>query len=314
MGGAEFPCAGGVLGGSIPVMTGDLGRPVVVGFDGSPSSSAALDAAAVEALTLGVPLRIVHAYVWPIFYATLANVPYEPGEWEPPPAIRAELDATAERLAGRYGGLAVRTCVMAGSGGQVLVAESADAAMVVVGGRGVGGVAGLLAGSVAPHVAAQAGCPVLVVRVGQSLRPEGGPVIVGVDGSASSLAALRFACDWAQHREAEVEVVTADPQAFQTTPARLAAWTASVLREHPSVRIATSVVEDVASHALLVASRSARLVVVGSRQRGELASLVHGSVGLDLIRRSACPVMVVRGDSPTSAQLPARTIATGQWA
>ena len=114
-------------------MTDDLGRSVVVGFDGSPSSSAALDAAAKEALVLGVPLRIVHAYVWPIFYATLANVPYRPGEWEPPAAVRAELDATAERLAGQHVGLAVRTSVMAGSGGPVLAAESVDAAMVVPG-------------------------------------------------------------------------------------------------------------------------------------------------------------------------------------
>ena len=282
-------------------MTDDLGRPVVVGFDGSPSSSAALDAAAAEALNFGVPLRIVHAYVWPIFFATLANVPYQPGEWEPPPELRAQLDATAERLAGRHGGLAVRTSVMAGTGGPVLVSESADAAMVVVGGRGIGGVAGLLAGSVAPYVASHAHCPVLVVRVGQSLVPEGGTVIVGVDGSASSLAALRFACDWAQHRDAEVEAVTADPQASQTTLARLEAWVARVGRDHPSVRIRTSLVHDAASHALLVASRSARLVVVGSRHRGEIASLVNGSVGHDLIRRSACPVMVVPAGSPRLA-------------
>ena len=282
-------------------MTNDSGRPVVVGFDGSPSSSAALDAAAVEALTVGVPLQIVHAYVWPILYATLANVPYQPREWEPPPAIGAQLDATAERLADRHGGLAVRTRVMAGSGGPVLVSESADAAMVVVGGRGIGGVAGLLAGSVAPYVASHTHCPVLVVRVGQSLQPEGGTVIVGVDGSASSLAALRFACYWSRHRDAEVEVVTAEPPASLAALARLAASVASVGRDNPSVHIRTTLVTDAASHALLVASRSARLVVVGSRHRGEMASLVHGSVGHDLIRRSACPVMVVPGDNQRRA-------------
>ena len=59
--------------------TDDLHRPVVVGFDGSPSSASALDAAAVEAVRLGVP-GIVHAYVWPIFYASLTNVPFEPSE------------------------------------------------------------------------------------------------------------------------------------------------------------------------------------------------------------------------------------------
>jgi nucleotide-binding universal stress UspA family protein len=285
-----------------------------------------LDTAAAEALVHGAPLQIVHAYVWPIFYATLANVPYQPGEWEPPPAIAAQLEATAEQLAGRHSGLVVRTRVMAGSGGPVLVSESADAAMVVVGGRGIGGVAGLLAGSVAPYVASHAHCPVLAVRVGQSLLPKSGTVIVGVDGSASSLAALRFACEFAQDRDAEVEVVTAEPQSSQTTPARLEGWVAPVGLDHPSVRIRTSLVDDAASHALLAASRSARLVVVGSRRQGELASLVHGSVGHDLIRRSACPVMVVPGDCQRladkrpglavaeSTQLSTRTTATGQWA
>ena len=177
--------------------TDDLSRPVVVGFDGSPSSASALDAAATEAVRLGVGLRIVHAYVWPIFYASLANVPYEPSEWEPPASVRDELATTAARLAARHPGLDVTSRVMAGPGGSVLVRESADAALVVLGGRGIGGVAGLLAGSVAPHVAAHAHCPVMVVRVGHTPPGCCGRVVVGVDGSPSSRAALRFACAWA---------------------------------------------------------------------------------------------------------------------
>jgi nucleotide-binding universal stress UspA family protein len=45
--------------------------------------------------------------------------------------------------------------------------------------------------------------------------------------------------------------------------------------------------------ALVAASTAARLVVVGSRHRGELASIVLGSVGHTLIRRAACPVVIV---------------------
>lgn len=283
-------------------MSGDRDRPVVVGYDGSPSSCAALDEAAAEALSLGLPLHIVHAYPWPIFYATLANVPFRPGEWEPPPAVRAQLDAAAARLIGRHGGLAVRTLVMAGTGGPVLVDASVGAALVVVGGRGIGGITGVLTGSVASYVASHAHCPVLVVRAAQSALPEDGPVVVGVDGSASSLAALRFACEWAARRGAAVEVITAEAAATPTGRARLSTLAGSVRREHPSVAIRSSLVEGAASSALLVASRSARLVVVGSRNLSGVASLVHGSVGHDLIRHSACPVAVVHDGAPSSGR------------
>jgi len=127
-------------------MNSFLGAPVVVGVDGSSSAASAVDAAAAEALALGVPLRIVHAHVWPIFHAALANVPYRSSDWQPPAAITAMVQAMADRVAGRHPGLVVQTSVVAGGGGVVLVEASAQAGMVVVGGRGVGGLAGLLAG------------------------------------------------------------------------------------------------------------------------------------------------------------------------
>jgi nucleotide-binding universal stress UspA family protein len=299
-------------------MNNDLDRPVVVGIDGSSSAASALDTAAVEALALGVPLRIVHAYVWPIFYASLANVPYQSSEWEPAPAVTAMLDTTAKRVESVHPGLVVHTSVLAGGGGPVLVEASADASLVLVGSRGVGGLAGLLAGSVAPYVAAHAHCPVIVVREGQTTVAAGGHVSVGVDGTPSSLRALRFACEWARRRGAEVEAVHAvAPDRFDEpvpefdlkTPAevRLDDWVETVRHDFPTVHVRSAVVRASATDGLMSASRSARLIVVGSRHRGELASLVLGSVGHSLIRRSACPVAVVHGvtfgslDEPISA-------------
>jgi len=289
------------------VMNNDLDRPVVVGIDGSSSAASALDAAAAEAVALGVPLRIVHAYAWPIFYAALANLPYRPGDWEPAPAIRAMVNATATRVASEHPGLAVRTSVMAGGGGAVLVAASAAASVVVVGGRGVGGLAGLMAGSVAPHVASHAHCPVIVVHEGQTTAAAGGHVTVGVDGTSSSLRALRFACDWARRRGAEVEAVHAVDSGrfdepvpeFDRTPAevRIDGWVDGVRQDFPTLQVRSAVVRASATQALMAASRSARLIVVGSRHRGEIASLVLGSVGHELMRRSACPVAVAHGVS-----------------
>jgi nucleotide-binding universal stress UspA family protein len=281
----------------------DLHRPVVVGFDGSPSSASALDAAAVEAVRLGVPLRIVHAYVWPIFYASLTNVPYEPSEWEPPASVRDDLAATAERLATRHPGLDVQSRVMAGTGGPVLVAESDDASMIVVGGRGIGGLAGLLAGSVAPYVASHARCPVMVVRAGHNPPAGAGRVVVGVDGSPSSIAALWFAGSWAQGREATIEVIQAQPHPDPEASARLMRVIDAARSRFPSVPIDATITPEQASAALLTASRSANLVVVGSRNRGEIASVMRGSVGHDLVRRSGSPVVVVHGAAPGSAAL-----------
>jgi nucleotide-binding universal stress UspA family protein len=199
------------------------------------------------------------------------------------------------------------------------VEASADASLVVVGGRGVGGLAGLLAGSVAPYVASHARCPVIVAREGQTTVAAGGHVSVGVDGTPSSLKAFRFACEWARRRGAEVEALHAvDPDSFDEpvpefdlrTPAevRLDGWVDAVRPDFPAVHVRPVVVRASATDALMAASRSARLVVVGSRHRGEIASLALGSVGHGLIRRSACPVAVVHGVSTGSPDEPISAI------
>jgi nucleotide-binding universal stress UspA family protein len=215
--------------------------------------------------------------------------------------VRDDLAATAERLAARHPGLTVQSRVMAGTGGSVLVAESDDASMIVVGGRGIGGLAGLLAGSVAPYVASHARCPVMVVRAGHNPPAGAGRVVVGVDGSPSSVAALWFAGSWAQGRDATIEVIQAQPQPDPEASTHLMQVVDIARRRFPSVPIDATITLDPASAALLTASRSANLVVVGSRNRGEIASLMLGSVGHDLVRRSGSPVVVVHGTAPGSA-------------
>jgi len=98
--------------------------------------------------------------------------------------------------------------VMAGMPAALLVALSAEAQLAVVGQRGLGGFAGLLLGSVGAAVAAHAACPVLVVR-GATDPPQDGPVVVEVDGSPQSDAAVAFAVEAAAARGVSLRAVHA---------------------------------------------------------------------------------------------------------
>lgn len=80
--------------------------------------------------------------------------------------------------------------IVAGSAALALRHASAHAHLLVVGRRGLGGVRGLLLGSVSTDAAAHAQCPVVVVAED---APTSGPVVVGVDGSPSSHAAIGHA-------------------------------------------------------------------------------------------------------------------------
>ncbi len=201
--------------------------------------------------------------------------------------------------------------VLTGYPTTVLVAESATAPLVVVGDRGLGGFEGLLVGSVAPALAAHAHCPVVVVRgLGAGTpAPEGGPVVVGVDGSPTSESALGFAVEEALalgaslvavHAWQDVAVGDARGRLLHTDSVAdearagldegLAPWRA----KHPELVIEPVVVRDRPARALVRHSAGAQLVVVGSRGRGPLAGLLLGSVSQAVLHHAAGPVAVVR--------------------
>jgi nucleotide-binding universal stress UspA family protein len=276
--------------------------PVVVGFDSSPAAVRAMDVAAEEASAFGVPLVLVHVYSWPILWATLANIPFAAEQWRPAPEAVAAAESAAARLRTAHPGLDVSTAVPVGKGGEQLVAASTHASLLVVGDTGVRGLSGVLTGSVTPYVMTHAHCPVMVVRAAAATGRGGGDVCVGVDGTPSSLDALRFAAGWARRRGATLRAVYAvgrdsfdgaAPEYGGHTLAetRLHDWVSEGLGDGAAVDAA--VVRREPAGALVAASAAARLVVVGSRHRGELASIVLGSVGHTLIRRAACPVVIV---------------------
>jgi nucleotide-binding universal stress UspA family protein len=170
-------------------------RPILVGVDGSDSALSAAHWAAREAAVRQAPIRLVYAFGWMPVHDADDPVQIVP---EARDAIRRtaeeRLAVAAERVAEVAPDVAVSREVITGMPAALLVTLSKDAQLAVVGHRGLGGFAGLLLGSVGTALAAHAACPVVIVRGATETRPDG-PVVVGVDGSPQSGAALAFAVE-----------------------------------------------------------------------------------------------------------------------
>lgn len=138
------------------------------------------------------------------------------------------------------------------------------------------------------------------------------PLVVGVDGSESSLGAVDWAVDEAARHEVPLRLVYASlweryeggppsPSLDRPSDEVLAdniVGTAAerAHRRNPDVEVSTEVLPEEAVTALLREGHNASAVVTGSRGRGDLAGLLLGSVSLAVAARAHCPVIVVRGD------------------
>jgi nucleotide-binding universal stress UspA family protein len=285
---------------------------VIVGYDGSPESWAAVRVAAWEAQRRARALTLVHGYFERLPYGAYGWVPYQPIMDEVLADVRAMIGDAAKFLSEEHPELSVHTQLSANGGAATLVQASRTASLVVVGARGHGGFAGLSIGSVAAQTAAHARCPVMVIR-GPSRElpavPAPGPVIVGIDRSEQDRAALEFAFEEASLRGVPLVCVHvwwfADDvgesrnqydEAILDAAARrvVAEATADAARQHPGVPVEHRPIRDMnPSAALIEQSAHAGLVVVGRRGRGGFASLLLGSVGRDLIGHADAPVAVV---------------------
>lgn len=140
-------------------------------------------------------------------------------------------------------------------------------------------------------------------------------IVVGVDGSGQSAAALRYALEDAARGAARVWVVWAfdPPERWTATygitvpltvtdvTERLTARARGMVDEAlaqdvglTSVPVELKVLPGDATSVLVIASREADLLVVGHRGRGGVASTVLGSVGLGCVLHAHCSVTVVR--------------------
>jgi nucleotide-binding universal stress UspA family protein len=141
-------------------------KTIVVGVDGSEGGAAALEFAAGEAAFRGARLRVVSAWQIPaLAYRGEFGPPLDAATWD---ALRLRAEqvaddalAAVEKLHGSLEGEAV---TLQGHPADVLLEQGADAALIVVGRRGLGGFRSLLLGSVSQQVIQHADCPVVVVN------------------------------------------------------------------------------------------------------------------------------------------------------
>lgn len=206
--------------------------------------------------------------------------------------------------------LEVQAVVVGGSAGPVLVAESAGAAVTVIGHHGSGGFLGLAAGAVCVQLVLS-GCGPVVVTRGATRLHAGLPVVVGIDAGAPAAAATGFAFAEAALRgvplravyvwghepvggafappTVDVDFADAGGQAARLLAEALAGWG----DEYPDVKV-----ERLAPHglsppaAMLAESARAGLVVVGPPTAAE-GGLVSGTVVATLVHQAGCPVAVV---------------------
>ncbi|WP_193597928.1 universal stress protein [Microbacterium sp. YJN-G] len=143
------------------------------------------------------------------------------------------------------------------------------------------------------------------------------PVLVGVDGSDSSLGALRYATRLATALGAPLRVVTTWEYPPLVDVMSSAEWSPeadaamilesslnTVFAGEPPEDMTTAVLPGPASPALIDESGGAEMLVLGNRGRGGFASLLLGSVSSACVTHAHCPVVVVHrtsGGPPTGS-------------
>ncbi|MFE1827159.1 universal stress protein [Streptomyces yangpuensis] len=285
---------------------------VTVGVDGSPESRAAARWGAREAVLREVPLRLVHAVDWLISPSVPAPGREAADRW----ADEALTDA-AEDVRRRHPGLEVSTRCLSGRPAAALAAEAADAGLLVLGSRGVGGLVGFLIGSVSLSTLVATETPVVLVRVSDE-RDEAQPtryreIVLGVDIHEAADKVLAFAFEEADRRGCAVRAIHGwkMPSMYQYAPffdpenEREIGRTITVMLDEmlmpwrhkfPSVSATHEAFEGPALEQLFRAAASADLIVVGRRLRRSPLGVHLGSVAHAVLHHAAAPVAVIAHD------------------
>lgn len=300
---------------------------VVAGLDSSDAAMLAAHWAAEDAMRRGLTLRLVHVMA-----------PSAGGDYLAPQLVPSKVSEATRRwtrsllhearstLLAEFPGLQVETVSHVGAPAAVLLTQSRHATVTVVGTRGGGRLSDALFGSVGATLASHARGRVVFVPAqraepdrGQSpWRSVAGPVVVGVDGSAHTEAAIAFAFEEAAvRRSLLVTLHTANdrPQHDAARRSHRAAVDGIQDQRHRklveltgrwSARYPTVPVRSLVLHGRPIPTLlrylhegpdgPSQLLVVGGRTHVSVARLLLGTTGSALVRSASCPVAIVQGE------------------
>ncbi|WP_306212542.1 universal stress protein [Actinoplanes sp. RD1] len=273
--------------------------PVVVAVNGTAAGLAAARLGAREAVARGRPLRIVHAFSWPGASSD------DPPDFARARQVANQMVRDAALTAVRsVPGVRVDRRVLEGSPVRELLRQSRAAELLVLADDGLATLRRLPLESVLVQTVSRARCPVAVAR---GVRPPAGPLLAAVDGSASSLLAVRVAGAEAVRRGIALELVhVAGDAAAAEHGRRLLAEAAAVVTGIARVR--TRLLHGDPAATLVRASRGARMLLIGPR--GTESPGLLGLVAAHLLCHGACPTVFVHGSAAT-AGVPDGKLPTG---
>ncbi|MEV6246738.1 universal stress protein [Streptomyces sp. NPDC051742] len=292
-----------------------MSGPVIVGVDGAPEGVAAAAWAARESVLRGVGLRIVYADPGPGAGTVQPGSAEARRRW-----VQELLDEAAEAVRLEHRSLNIETRHVSGRAAEVLADQAAEAGLLVLGSRGLGGVRGFLLGSVGMATISVTDRPVVLVRAPRwSDGPDGAAlaggtrdVVVGVDIDQFFAPLLDFAFQEAAARGDGVLVlygwsirpvvrdasalVAAEREMGPDIARRLADALSPWRRKFPPLRVVERTPVGGPAQLLLRAADNADLVVVGRCvRRGSLGAHI-GSVTHAVMHHCPVPVAVIAHD------------------
>jgi nucleotide-binding universal stress UspA family protein len=280
---------------------------IAVGVDGSAQAQAAVAWAVHEARVTGDALLLLHAIDYPV-------QPIPHFDVRPDETGGHELLARAEQqILAAEPDLQVTGVVDGGRASEVLRIGAADARLLVVGRRGLGGFSRLLAGSTSVAVAGRSRSPVVIVPSGwDQLEHVRQPVVVGVALDHDPTEALGFAFEYADQHSTPLVALHAWSLGHQVDVkgleggrvdqfgywlSRAESDTEEALRPlrklHPDTTVEVENHHGHAARALIGATYRAQMLVVGRSGEGPLGGFPIGSVARAVLHHAECPVTVV---------------------
>lgn len=282
---------------------------IVVGISGESAGTAALDWALDYAKPLKLEIELVHVVddswgVIPVDFMGQAVLEAE-----------QELRAVADRAGQRVPDVVIHTHAIFGSIATELASRASSAELLVIGTHSRGRFGDRVFSRTSAQIAARVTTSVVIVP--DRGDPVGEGVVVGIDGSEASLAAVHFAARLAdKHRETLTAIYSWNTPTPWPATTELTAWPAMpadadrlVLDEalaglsskYPDLEIDQEIATGAPADALATASVGARLLVVGSHGRHGVARFWLGSVSHELALAMPCPVAIIRTESSHTA-------------